>query len=433
MENENNPAQHRQNRIAFFFKYVLLAMKNLRRRVVRTVLTVAGVGLAVAVAVSLGGFILGYKGAITRSIEMLGFQVMIMAKGCPYEAATMMLKGGTGLLYLPDDVYEKVKNDSEIQTITPIFVGIAQKQGSSIRDGEESQKSFLIISGIDTASFKVMKPWVAFKQGRGFDGGRWFTPDSEDQVVLGFEAAEYEQRKVGDTFYASIAPSGSTEPVLKQLKVVGILERTGTQDDGTAFMSISTAQKLFNRPNQLTILGIKLKEFNSIKMREFENRWLKLPEVQVVGLQQVKTTLVNLVGTAQTMIAAVAVIAVIVAIIGVINTILMSVYERTGEIGIMKAIGARRGDIFTLIWLETLVICLVGGLLGCLLALIGSGLVEHAIKTLVDFGVQGSIVNITYAVIGYALLGAIVLGFFAGLYPAWRAASMRPVDAIREG
>ena len=77
---------------------------------------------------------LGYSGAIDKSINMLGFQVMIMAKGCPYEAATMMLKGGTGLLYLPADTYEKVKSDPDIESITPIFVGVAQKQGSGIRD-----------------------------------------------------------------------------------------------------------------------------------------------------------------------------------------------------------------------------------------------------------------------------------------------------------
>src|SRR5215208_1676909 len=102
-------------------RYFALAIKNLKRRVVRTALTVAGVGLAVAVAVSLGGFMLGYRGAINKSIEMLGFQVMIMAKGCPYEAATMMLKGGTGLLYLPSDTLEKVKSDPDIDSITPVF------------------------------------------------------------------------------------------------------------------------------------------------------------------------------------------------------------------------------------------------------------------------------------------------------------------------
>jgi putative ABC transport system permease protein len=419
-------------RKSIFSRYVTLAVKNLKRRPVRTGLTVAGVGLAVTVAVSLGGFMLGYSSAIDKSINMLGFQVMIMAKGCPYEAATMMLKGGTGLLYLPADTFAKVKSDPEIETITPIFVGVAQKQGSSIRD-DGGGNNFSVVSGIEVASYRVMKPWIGFKKGAGYDNGRWFAAGARDEVVLGFEAAEYEQRKVGDSFYASITPAGKPDAVMHEFKVVGVLDRTGTQDDGTVFMPIDVAREYFGRPEQLTILGIKLKQFNAFKMREFEARWLKLPEVQVVGLQQVKNTLVNLVGTAQTMIAAVAAIAVIVALIGVINTILMSVYERTSEIGIMKALGARRGSIFQLIWLETVMVCLAGGLAGSAAAVIGSGLVERAIKAVADLGVSGSVVHITPAVIAYAVGGAVVLGFFGGLYPAWRASSMRPVEAIGKG
>jgi putative ABC transport system permease protein len=415
-----------------FRRYLSLAAKNLRRRPVRTGLTVAGVALAVAVAVSLGGFMLGYRGAIEKSINMLGFQVMIMAKGCPYEAATMMLKGGTGLLYLPADTYDKVKIDPEIENITPIFVGVAQKQGSSIRD-DGGSSNFTVVNGIDVPTYRVMKPWTVFKKGAGYDNGRWFAPGASDEVVLGFEAAEYEQRKVGDTFYASITPAGQPDPVMHEFKVVGVLDRTGTQDDGTVFLQIDVARRYFGRPDQLTILGIKLKQFNALKMREFETRWLKLPEVQVVGLQQVKNTLVSLVATAQTMIAAVAAIAVIVALIGVINTILMSVYERTAEIGIMKALGARRESIFQLIWLETVIICLAGGLAGSLAAIVGSGVVERAIKALADLGVSGSVVDITPAVIAYAVAGAMILGFFGGLYPAWRASSMRPVEAIGKG
>lgn len=413
-------------------RYFSLAVKNLRRRVVRTGLTVAGIALAVTVAVSLSGFMLGYRGAIDKSINMLGFQVMIMAKGCPYEAATMMLKGGTGLLYLSADIYEKVRNDEDIESITPIFVGVAQKQGSSIRENESST-NFSIISGIDVPSYRVMKPWVQFKRGAGYEGGRWFDAGARNEVVLGFEAAEYEQRKVGDTFYASITPAGQPNAVMHEFKVAGVLDRTGTQDDGTVFMPIDVAREYFGRPNQLTILGLKLKEFNAFKMREFETRWLRLPEVQVVGLQQVKNTLLSLIATAQTMIAAVAMIAVVVALIGVINTILMSVYERTSEIGIMKALGARRGSIFQLIWLETVIICFAGAVLGSVIAIIGSGLVERAIKSMADLGVSGSIVDIRPAVIAYAILGAIVLGFFAGLYPAWRASSMRPVEVISKG
>jgi putative ABC transport system permease protein len=413
-------------------RYCGLALKNLRRRPMRTGLTVAGVALAVTVAVSLGGFMLGYSSAIDKSINMLGFQVMIMAKGCPYEAATMMLKGGTGLLYLPADTYDKVRSDPEIESITPIFVGVAQKQGSSIRD-DAGGANFSVVSGIEVGSYHVMKPWIGLKKGPGYDNGRWFSEGSRDEVVLGFEAAQYEQRKVGDTFYASITPAGKPAPVMHEFKVVGVLDRTGTQDDGTVFMPIQVAREYFGRPDQLTILGIKLKQFNGFKMREFETRWLKLPEVQVVGLQQVKNTLVSLVATAQTMIAAVAAIAIIVALIGVINTILMSVYERTPEIGIMKALGARRSAIFQLIWLETVLICLTGGVVGSVVAIVGSGVVEKGVKAVADLGVSGSVVNITPAVIGYAVLGAVVLGFFGGLYPAWRASSMRPVEAISKG
>ena len=413
-------------------KHFGLASKNLLRRPVRTILTVAGVSLAVAVAVSLGGFNLGYRTALDRSIERLGFQLMIMAKGCPYEAATMMLKGGTGLLYLPADIFDKVKSDETIQSITPIFVGIAAKEGSGIRD-DEGTKSFSIIAGIDTTSFMTMKPWLAFKTGIGYDGGRWFAQDSTNEVVLGFEAAQYEQRKVGDTFYATVTPAGQTEAKTHEFKITGILERTGTQDDGTVFMPLKGAQTIFNRPTDLTIIGLKLKKFGAIQLREFEGRWLRIPEVQVVSLEQVKGTLVSLVGTAQVMIGAVAIIAVIVAVIGVVNTILMSVYERTGEIGVMKAIGAYRSDIFKLIWLETLAVCMAGAVLGCIIAVVGASVVEAAIRALINLGVQGSIVAITPTLIGGALVVSVLLGFFAGLYPAWRAASMRPIEAIREG
>jgi len=411
-------------------RFVSLAFKNLLRRPMRSALTVAGVGLAVMVTVSLSGFILGYKRAINESIDKLGFQVMIMAKGCPYEAATMMLKGGTGLLYLPEEVYTRVRTDPAAEAVTPVFIGVAEKEAGSIG---ESTKSYTVVSGIEVRTFAAMKTWLAFETGTGFDGGRWFAPEATDEVVMGYEAATYEQRKVGDEFYLSVAPAGKTEPVMHKFKVVGILARTGSQDDGTVFMPYATAQRVFGRPGQLTIVGVKMKNFTGPAVRDFTERWVKLPEVQVVGLEQVKSTLVMLVGAAQVMLTAVAVIAVVVATIGVVNTILMSVYERTGEIGIMKAIGASRSDVFQLIWLETLAVCALGAIVGCIIAVLAVRAVERGITALLDIGIRGSVVSITPSVLGAAIAGTIVVGFFAGLYPAWRAASMRPVEAIREG
>jgi len=400
------------------------------RRRVRTLLTTSGVTLAVAVAVSLGGFNLGYRRAISGSIEKLGFQIMVMAKGCPYEAATMMLKGGTGLLYLPKDTYDKIKNDPDIASITPVFIGIAEKENGGIND-DSSSKSFSILSGIEVPSFLEMKPWLSFKKGAGYENGRWFNSNSTNEVVMGFEAAEYEQRKVGDDFYISVIPHGKVEPETHILKVVGILERTGSQDDGTIFLPLKTVQKIFGRENDLTIIGIKLKEFNGIRMREFEGRWLSIPEVQVVSMEQVKGALVSLVGTAQIMIAAVTIIAVIVAIIGVTNSILMSVYERTGEIGIMKAIGASRHQIFGLICIETLLICFIGGAMGSLLAWAASGTTDYALRHLLNIGIADKMVRITWKLILITISGSIVFGILAGIWPAFRAAALRPVKAIR--
>ena len=412
--------------------YSALAWKNLVRRPVRTALTAGGVALAVAVAVSLGGFNLGYRQAIAGSIEQLGFQVMVMAKGCPYEAATMMLKGGTGLLYLPEEAHAQIRTDPDIEAITPIFIGIAEKQNYSL-DGTPAASAFTILSGVELDSFRAMKPWLKLKTGAGYDGGRWFAPEATNEVVMGYEAAEYEQRKVGDTFYVSVVPNGKVDPELHAFTVVGVLERTGAQDDGTVFLPLRAAQTMFGRAAELTIIGIKLKEFNGIRMREFEGRWLKIPEVQVVSLEQVKGALVSLVGTAQTMVAAVAVIAILVAVIGVVNSVLTSVHERTGEIGVLKAVGAGRAQIFRLVWLETLLTSLAGAVPGSLLAAGGARLTDAALRHLLNIGVTQPLVRITPGLLGAAILGAVVLGLLAGLWPAGRAAGLRPVEAIRSG
>ena len=96
----------------------------------------------------------------------------------------------------------------------------------------------------------------------------------------------------------------------------------------------------------------------------------KLPDVQVVSLAQVKDTIMKLISTAKVMVLSIAIIAILIAVVGVINTILTSVWERFQEIGILKTIGAMPWDIFQLIWIETLMLCVSGGILGVIFALV---------------------------------------------------------------
>ncbi|MFC1808964.1 ABC transporter permease [Candidatus Omnitrophota bacterium] len=388
-----------------------LAYKNLRRKTVRTTLTITGVAIAVGVLVSLMGFDKGYQAALTSDIDRMGYQLLVTAKGCPYEAATMMLKGGGGLRYMEQDVIKQIEQDARVDKLTPQLVATQYDP-----DRLEGQGGFVMYMGI-SESYLELKPWVTFKQ------GGWFSDPKADEAIMGFEAAELEQRNVGDKIFV---PN-----INKVLTVIGIFERTGTQDDGVVFLPLQKSQELFELPGKLTGIGIKLKDVHEIG--EFEEDLYEVPGIQVISMAQVRGTILNLISSAKVMANSVAVIAIFIALIGVINTILMSVFERTQEIGVMKAVGASRLDVFKLIWVETLMICGIAGIIGNIGAFFGSGLVELILRTILPYVPQGKLVLISTELVVTAFLGAIILGIISGIYPAWRAASMIPVEAIRRG
>ena len=386
-----------------------VAYKNLLRKRTRSILTVLGIALAGWVLVSLFGFNKGYETSLNRDIDNLGFQMLVIAKGCPYEAATLMLKGGTGLKYLKQEIADQIAREPEVDGVTPMLMQVVFDPNKGESGG------FAVYQGVDPKTFPKMKSFLKFKE------GNWFSAPEAAETVFGYEAAELEQREVGDMY---LIPEKNIE-----LKVVGVLERTGTQDDGTIFLPIGTVQKVFGIRDELTGIGIKVKKDADIA--KFEARMYNLPDVQVVSLTQVKNTIMTLVSTARVMVLSIALIAILIAMMGVVNTILMSVMERRQEIGILKSMGAMASDIFKLVWLETLILCLTGGLVGTGMALVTAKVTDILVRKLLPYAPSGSLVRIEPGLV-LATLGIVTLvGLVSGIYPSWKAGRVRPLESIR--
>ena len=390
-------------------KIYQVAYKNLLRKKVRSGLTLLGIALSAWVLVSLLGFNRGYEQALNRDIDNMGFQVLVTAKGCPYEAATLMLKGGTGLRYMNESIVDEVLKHQEVEEITPMLM-------AAIFDPNKGESGGIsAFLGVDPVTYPQMKSYLKFQQ------GAWFTDPEAFEAVVGYEAAELEQREVGDKM---LIPEKNME-----LTVVGVLSRTGTQDDGTIFVPLRTVQKVFEQEGKLTAIGVKIKREANITL--VEQKLYDLPDVQVVSLAQVKETIMSLISTAKMMVFSIALIALLIAMLGVVNTILMSVFERFQEIGIIKSIGAMPWDVFKLVWVETIILCLLGGALGIGFSFALSKITETLIRSLLPYTPTGSLVVIS-AGLGLLTMAMVLgIGIVSGIYPAWRAARVRPLESIR--
>jgi len=128
---------------------------------------------------------------------------------------------------------------------------------------------------------------------------------------------------------------------------------------------------------------------------------------------------------------AIVLIAILISAVGVMNSILMSVFERTQEIGMMRSVGASRKDVFRIILEETAILSVTGGLLGIIIATLGSKLIETFVRSVMPFVPSGNLISFDPLFALGSVLFIMVIGIGSGLYPAAKASKINPVEAIK--
>lgn len=389
--------------------FLTLAAKNLLRRRGRTLLTVMGVAIAISVLFSLMALNSGYEKELNNEVNSLGVHILAVPKGCPYEAASLIIHGGVIPKYLSASDLKNVSSIPNVEIATPMLMHQFQK-----KDENTGKITPHIIYGINIEDMRHLKPWWKVE-------GRFFQDNETRVMLVGKDLAEKENLSVGQ-----MLPVG---PKKENVTIVGILERTGNQDDQFHFFPLKEAQRIFDKDGLVTTIAVKVREVSKIFAVSSEME--KIPDIQVVTMPQITGTIMNLAGSARSLLLTVIVIALIISGFGIINTLLMSVNERTREFGMMKAIGASGLDIGKMVLVETVFITFTGGVIGTIAAIVGSSLIEVFVKSMLPYSPRGSLITSSPELIAFVLAFSVAMGLVCGIYPAFKSSRLTPMEAIR--
>lgn len=268
--------------------------------------------------------------------------------------------------------------------------------------------------------------------------GSWFEEETYG-IVLGSDIAEkfekIEEIEIGDTIEARIRLYGiEGKPIDKDVEftVAGILKPTGTQADDQSFIDINIATGIDEKD---VYNGIIVK-VDSANQAPGARAAIEKQGLTCYSAQDEIDSINKIMNAITLVLAFFSSISLIVGALMIINTMIVSVYERTREIGIAKAVGASQADIIRIFLSECIIIGILGGLLGDLFGIIFSVMIDKIGKPLLVMQLDISeiehltAINMEILIAGFLI--SLVISIISGLYPAWRASKLDPVKALRQ-
>lgn len=401
-----------------FLENFKIALKAIFANKMRSILTTIGIIIGVGAVVGVVAIVQGLSFMISQELQGVGATYIIVF---PQHDPNNPDFSGKDIRITLEDAKEIQKNCSAVEYLTPIIW-----RAGYIHSNGRKWSGFYI--GVNENYQFISNHYV--------ENGRFIT--NED--IEGRKKIAVIGRTLVKELKLGVNPIGK-EIVVEgnPLTVVGIMEKKGQmfgQDqDSVVILPYTTSQMIFGEVSSRQMrLDIKAKspekaELAKEQIRETLRKTHKIPEgkpddFRIMLQEEILSSVSKILGSITLVVSAVVGISLLVGGVGIMNIMLVSVTERTKEIGLRKAVGARKRDILLQFLIEAITLSLVGGVIG-----VGLGFLlgKAGAKLIPNFPEA----HIPIWAIGLALSFAAVVGIFFGIYPAYKASSLHPIEALR--
>ncbi len=400
--------------------YAWLALRSIRNRQLRSWLTMIGIFIGVAAVVALISLGQGLQGAISAQFATIGIdKVIIQGKSAGFGPPGFFSAGK-----ITEDDVALVKKVAGVDMAAGRLIKTA-----TIDFNDEQQARAVVSLPNDEKEAELISSSNNYK----IKEGRMLKGSDKDRIVVGYNYA------YGKMFAKPVLVGNKLLINGKKFEVVGIMGKLGDPfRDAGVLMNQDSMEALFSANGELNVLVAQVKngqdpdkvsEGIENAMRKNRDQKEGKEDFEIQTPQQLLATFTTILGIVQAVVIGIAAISILVGAIGIMNTMYTSVIERTREIGIMKATGARNGHILALFIMESGMLGLAGGAIGVAIGVaIGKAVELAAQQALGSPLLQASFPM--YLILG-SLTFSFLIGAASGALPAMQAARLKPVDALR--
>lgn len=379
--------------------FLKLILKNPFRNRARALLAIIGIAIGIATIVALGMVTSGLQNSTQSTLKAGSAEVTVTKIG----SSNFGSSGGT----LDESLVTDLKNISGVKDTAGILRVTANITNTSGGGGFGSMGG-LIVSGIEQSKLGLVGVTTV--------NGTLFTNENSNEIILGKTAAQNLNKTVGSTLNI----------FGNEFKVTGIFETGNFIQDAGAFTSLNALQNLTNNSQKISMVQVKVEDnANASEIsKSIQDKYTN--DLSSTTAADQANRINQSLGMIDTASWAISLLAIIIGGVGVINTMVMSVFERTREIGVLKAVGWKNRRILTMILGESIVLTLIAALVGIILGVVGVEIIFTFLITSQSFSAV-----LTLDTIFKALGVALLVGVIGGLYPAYRASRLAPTEALR--